>query len=87
MKLFVCWGTFNPEGHPCGKAHEALRTAGHDPEVVRTYGCYRTDPVFPGRRQVRRMTGSYQVPVLVLDDGTLVEDSANIVAWAEANPA
>ena len=33
------------------------------------------------------MTGSYQVPVLVFDDGTLVEDSANIVAWAEANPA
>ena len=87
MKLFVCWGTFRHNEHPCGKAHAALRAAGHEPEVVRTFGCYRTDPIFPGRRQVRRMTGSYQVPVLVLDDGTLVEDSANIVAWAEANPA
>jgi len=44
MKLYVCWGTFQtprPGGHPCGNAHKALVAAGHDPEVVRTYGFAR----------------------------------------------
>jgi hypothetical protein len=27
------------------------------------------------------------VPTLVLDDGTVVDESANIAAWAAANPA
>ena len=38
MKLYVCWGTFAPDNHPCGQAHRALVEAGHDPEVVRAYG-------------------------------------------------
>jgi hypothetical protein len=41
IKLYVCWGTFatpRPGGHPCSNAHEALRGAGHDPEVVKSYG-------------------------------------------------
>jgi len=44
MKLYVCWGTFQtprPGGHPCANAHKALVAAGHDPEVVRTYGFAR----------------------------------------------
>jgi hypothetical protein len=87
MKLFVCYGTFGPgERHPCGNAYNALKTAGHEPEVVRTYGCFRTDPVFPGRRKVKRLTGNFKVPTLVLDDGTVIDDSKNIIAWAEANP-
>ena len=45
MRLYVCWGTFRPDReHPCGEAHEALVTAGYEPEVVKTGGCYRTDP-------------------------------------------
>jgi hypothetical protein len=87
MRLYVCYGTFGPaERHACARAHRALEVAGHEPEIVRTFGCYGTDPVFPGRREVRRLTGNYKVPTLVLDDGTVVDDSANIVAWAEANP-
>jgi hypothetical protein len=27
------------------------------------------------------------VPTLVLDDGTVVDESANIAAWAAANPS
>ena len=86
MKLFVCYGTFRPDRHACGKAYEALRTAGHDPEVVRTFGCYRTDPLFPGRRKVKRLSGTYQVPALMLDDGTIIKDSERIAAWAQAHP-
>ena len=56
MKLFVCWGTFwtpRPGGHPCANAYRALRKAGHEPEVVRSYGVsILPDGVFnrtPGR--------------------------------------
>jgi hypothetical protein len=33
------------------------------------------------------MTGNYWVPVLVLDDGTVIQGSKRIIAWARANPA
>jgi hypothetical protein len=84
MKLYVCYGTFalrRAGGHPCRNAHEALLAAGHRPEVVRTYGCV-ADPMFKGRREVKRLTGNYEVPTLVLDDGTVIDGSAQIIAWA-----
>jgi glutathione S-transferase len=88
MRLYVCYGTFGPaERHACARAHHALAEAGHAPEVVRTYGCYGTDRFFKGRREVRRLTGNLKVPTLVLDDGTVIDDSKNIAAWAAANPA
>lgn len=89
MKLYTCYGTFKsrkPEGHPCRTAYDALARAGYEPEVVKTYGCV-LNPVFSGRREVKRLTGNYQVPTLVLDDGTLVDGTEDIVAWATANPA
>lgn len=85
MKLYVCYGTFAHQGHPCGKAHHALTEAGHSPEIQRTYGCLGTDPLFGGRREVKRLTGNYKVPTLVLDDGTVIDGSSNIMAWAAAN--
>jgi hypothetical protein len=33
------------------------------------------------------LTGESFVPVLLLDDGTVIKDSNTIVAWARANPA
>jgi hypothetical protein len=94
MKLYVCYGTFTtaprPGGHPCGNAYRALREAGHDPEVVKSYGL----GILPGflnrtrgRREVRELTGQDWVPVLVTDSGEVVSDSKNIVAWAEEHPA
>ena len=81
MKLFVCYGTFGPaERHPCAKAHRALIAAGHDPDVIRTYGCYGTDRLFKGRREVKRITGNHKVPTLVLDNGTIVDGSSTIAA-------
>ncbi len=88
MDLYVCYGTFGPaKQHPCAKAHKALVAAGHAPHVVRTYGCYGTDRFFPGRREITRLTGNYEVPTLVLDDGSLIDGSDSIAAWAAANQA
>ncbi len=60
---------------------------GIEPEVIRTYGCFGTDRLFKGRQEVNRLTGNYKVPTLVLDDGTIIDGSQNIVAWARADPA
>lgn len=95
MKLYVCYGTFKPSprpgGHPCGNAYHALKDAGYDPEVERVYGTFGALPGLfnftPGRREVKRLTGSYWVPVLVADDGEVVQGWQKIAAWAKARPA
>jgi hypothetical protein len=94
MKLYVCWGTFRsprPGGHPCGNAYRALLEAGHDPEVVRSYGLtVLPDGIFnqtAGRKRAKELTGSSTVPVLELNDGTAIADSEAIVAWAKEHPA
>jgi hypothetical protein len=94
MKLYVCWGTFKsaprPGGHPCGVAYHALREAGYDPEVIKSYG-WGLLPDFmnrsEGRRTARELTGESWVPVLVTDGGDVISDSKRIAAWAEQNPA
>jgi glutathione S-transferase-like protein len=94
MKLYVCWGTLwtpRPGGHPCHNAYQALREAGHDPEVVRVHGLgigpsalqWKTS----GRREVEELTGSPMVPVLVTDEGQAINESSRIREWAERNPA
>jgi hypothetical protein len=93
MKLYVCWGTFptpRPGGHPCANAHNALRDAGYEPAVVKSYGLGILPGAFnqtSGRREVQELTGNRMVPTLVLDDGTVVDDSKAIVEWARSNPA
>ena len=95
MKLYVCYGTWTVgrpvHPHPCGEAYEALRKAGHRPEVVRSYGLGLLPGVVndltSGRREVKELTGNYWVPVLVADDGTVVQGSGRIVDWARAHPA
>ena len=92
MKLSVCWGPFptpRPGGHPCRNAYEALKKAGHTPEVVKAYGLGPFPDAVngPRRAEVKRLSGSSWVPVLQLDDGTIIKESKEIVRWAEANPA
>ena len=93
MKLYVCYGTFKtprPGGHPCANAYEALRDAGHGPELVKSYGLGLLPGIFNrtrGRQEVKELTGSFTVPVLVTDDGEVVKDSKKIVEWADAHPA
>jgi hypothetical protein len=93
MKLYICWGLFpspRPGGHPCKNAHDALKEAGHDPEVVKSYGLgLLPDFMNPtaGRREAKRLTGKTWVPVLVTDEDEIVAGSGKIAAWAKANPA
>jgi len=93
MKLYVCYGTFptpRPGGHPCANAYHALEDAGHDPRVIKSYGLGMLPGVFnhtSGRREVERLTGNRMVPTLDLGDGTVIDGSEEIVAWAKANPA
>lgn len=91
MKLYVCWNTARgPLGHPCGDAYHALRQAGHDPEVIRSYGLAVLPDLFnrtEGRREAKRLTGRKTVPVLVTDGGDVVFDSKRIIAWAREHPA
>jgi hypothetical protein len=95
MKLYVCYGTWKPAprpgGHPCGAAYHALTDVGYSPEVKLSYGL----GIFPGflndltsgRREVKELTGNYWVPVLVLDDDTVIQGSRQIAEWARTNPA
>ena len=94
MKLYVCYGTFTaaprPGGHPCGNAYRALEEAGHDPEVVKSYGLAALPAFFnntKGRKEVKHLTGELTVPVLVTDTGEVVNESSAIVDWARRNPA
>ncbi len=93
MKLYVCWGTFptpRPGGHPCANAYHALKDAGHDPVLVKSYGFAPLPAALnntSGRKRAQELTGKRWVPVLELDDGTAIADSREIVAWAAANPA
>jgi hypothetical protein len=90
MKLYICWGTFpapwRPGGHPCRNAYTALKEAGHDPELVKSYGLGPLPDLTSGRKEVKELTGQSWVPVLVTDEGEVVQDSKNIVAWAKDNP-
>jgi glutathione S-transferase-like protein len=95
LKLYVCYGTWKPAprpgGHPCGTAYHALRDAGYEPEVTRSYGLgvfpgFLND-LSPGRREVKRLTGNYWVPALVTDDGEVIQGSKEIAAWARDHPA
>ncbi len=94
MKLYVCYGTWKPAprpgGHPCGLAYQALKDAGHSPDVIRSYGLGMLPDAFnatAGRREVKRLTGNTWVPALVTDDGAVVQGSREIADWARANPA
>lgn len=95
MKLYICHGTFSnplrPGGHPCRNAYRALRDAGHDPELIKARGlAVLPDAIFnqtEGRQEVKRLTGSTMVPVLVTDDGEVVRESKRIAEWAREHPA
>lgn len=90
MELYVCWGTFSMPGgvHSCRNAHQALLDAGWNPEVKKTYGLGPLPKLFnPGRAEVRELSGQQLVPVLVTDDGEVVNDSKRIIEWARVHPA
>lgn len=90
MKLYVCYGTFQVplmRSHPCRNAYLALQEAGYEPEIEKVYGAGPLPDITKGRREVKRLSGTSWVPLLVTDDGEVVSDSQKIIAWAQAHPA
>ena len=77
--------------HPCAKAGKALDAAGYEYEL-KTVGGYRAAFWTWGSRkadraEVRKLSGTDEVPILVLDDGEVVSGSGAIARWAKEHPA
>jgi glutathione S-transferase len=78
-------------GHPCGKAARALDQAGYD-YSIKVVGGYRLMPWTWGSREddraeVRELSGTNEVPILILDDGEVISGSGTIARWAREHPA
>jgi glutathione S-transferase len=93
MVLYTCGQkTSGPAfAHPCGKAGKALDDAGYEYEV-KTVGGYRLMPWTWGKRnadreEVKKLSGTNEVPILVLDNGEVVSGSGAIASWAKEHPA
>jgi glutathione S-transferase len=75
-----------PAVHPCRRAHDALRKAGHD---YRTEVADRNHPfgIFTSgkRPELKRVSGQEKLPVLQLPDGSTVNGSREIIRWAKEN--
>lgn len=97
MLLFTCevgkaFGSGpGPLAHPCGRAAKALDDAGHAYELKTVKGGSLKFWTWPSRAEdraeVERLSGQRGVPILVLDDETVITGSGRIVDWARANPA
>jgi glutathione S-transferase len=77
--------------HPCAKAAKALDAAGYEYEI-KTVGSYRLMPWTWGSRnddraKIKELSGTNEVPILVLDDGEVISGSGTIAAWAKKHPA
>jgi glutathione S-transferase len=77
-------------GHPCGRAAKALDQAGYDYEI-KVVGSYRLMPWTWGSRgderaEVKELSGTNEVPILVLDDGEVISGSGTIARWAGEHP-
>jgi glutathione S-transferase len=59
---------------------------------LRRVGGYRASPWTwrsrgSDRAEVRRLSGTNEVPILVLDDGEVISGSSTIARWAKENPS
>ena len=76
--------------HPCARAGKALDEAGYSYEI-KTVGGYRLMPWTWGSRgderaEVKELSGTNEVPILVLDDGEVISGSGTIARWAKEHP-
>ncbi len=77
--------------HPCAKAGKALDAAGYEYEI-KVVGGYRMAFWTWGSRdddrtEVKELSGTNEVPILVLDDGEVISGSGTIARWAREHPA
>lgn len=92
MILYTCGAKKLGPGaaHPCARAAKALDRAGYSYEL-RTVKGYRlalwTRPSRKDdRAEVKRLSGTNEVPILVLDDGEVISGSSRIARWAREHP-
>ncbi len=75
-----------PALHPCGKAAKALDDAGHGYDCRQVKGGSLKLWTWPtrarDRAEIERLSGQRSVPILLLDDGTVVSGSGEIARWA-----
>lgn len=93
MVLYTCGQKTHAArlGHPCGRAAKALDAAGYRYEL-KVVGGYRLMPWTWGNRdedraEVKKLSGTNEVPILVLDDGEVVSGSGAIARWATEHPS
>src|SRR5262245_26557324 len=92
MVLYTCGQqTKGPTLHPCAAAGKALDAAGYEYEIKAVEG-YRLMPWTwasrsTDRAEVKELSGTNEVPILVLDDGRVISDSRAIARWAKKHPA
>lgn len=97
MILYTCemgkafGGPPGPLAHPCGRAATALDEAGHRYEHRTVKGESLKIWTWPkraaDRAEIERLSGQRAVPLLVLDDGSVVTGSGAIAAWARNQPS
>lgn len=79
-------GLPGPLAHPCGRAAKALDDAGHSYDVRIVKGGILKLWTLPSRprdrAEVERISGQRAVPILVLDDGSVLTGSGAIARWA-----
>lgn len=92
MILYTCGQkTMGPGfAHPCAKAGKALDAAGYEYEI-KTVGGYRLAAWTWGsrgadREEVKRLSGTNEVPILVLDNDEVISGSGAIAEWAREHP-
>jgi hypothetical protein len=85
--LYVCHiDNGGPAPHACRRAQRALTDSGVDFEKI-VFGKGIPFGLFTkGRRpELKEMSGQEKLPVLELPDGSTVNGSSEIIAWAKAN--
>jgi glutathione S-transferase len=76
--------------HPCAKAGNALDAAGYEYEIKTVPGYRLAVWTWSNRKrdreEINKLSGTDEVPILVLDDGEVVSGSGAIAKWAKEHP-
>jgi glutathione S-transferase len=92
MILYTCGQKYRGgASHFCARALTALDKAGYEYEHRVVKG-YRLVPWHrltrnKDRAEIKALSGTNEVPVLVLDNGEVVSGSGRIAHWAKEHPA
>jgi glutathione S-transferase len=91
MILYTCKGAYGQipvvHMHGCANALNAMDACGVEYEHQTVDGL-RVLPWTMGKNRdlIRELSGQKLVPILVLDDDTVLQGSTQIIAWAKQHP-